>query len=50
MKKFEYYSIHVSLHEDIVQILDSYGRDGWEAFHIMRSDENMEIYLKREIP
>lgn len=50
MKKFEYYSIHVRPYEDVVQILDKYGASGWEAFHIMRSDEGMEIYLKREIP
>lgn len=50
MKKFEYYSIHVRPCEDVVQILDDYGKDGWEAFHMMQVGEDMVVYLKRELP
>lgn len=50
MRKFEYYVLYLRLGENAVQILDRYGDAGWEAFHIMQLDENMEIYLKREIP
>ena len=35
MKKFEYYTIHVRSEENAVQVLDSYGEDGWEAFHVL---------------
>lgn len=48
MKKFEYYSICLRPDEDAVQILDYYGKDGWEAFHMTQIDERLVVYLKRE--
>lgn len=50
MKKFEYYSIHIRPGEDVVQILDNYGADGWEAFQMIQGITDMVIYLKRELP
>lgn len=50
MKKFEYYTIHIRPNEDVVQILDDYGADGWEAFHMMQIGEDIVVYLKRENP
>lgn len=48
-KKFEYYSVHIKPYEDIVQILDDFGADGWEAFQMMQTGEDMTVYLKREL-
>ena len=50
MKKFEYYTIHIRPNEDVVQILDDYGADGLEAFHMMQIGEDIVVYLKREKP
>lgn len=50
MKKFEYYSIHIRPGEDAVRVLDDYGADGWEAFHMMQIGEDIVVYLKREKP
>ncbi len=49
MKKFEYYTIHLRPGEDAAQILDNYGKDGWEAFQMIPNGEDMVVYLKREI-
>ncbi len=48
MKRFEYYTIHLRPDEDAVQILDYYGNDGWEAFHILPDGDKIIVYLKRE--
>lgn len=48
MKKFEYYTIHLRSEENAVQVLDSYGEDGWEAFHVLPNGDWKAIYLKRE--
>lgn len=48
MKKFEYYSIHLRPNEDAVQVLDCYGKDGWEAYAIVPNGDTIVVYLKRE--
>lgn len=48
MKKFEYYTIHLRPGEEVGQVLDLYGEDGWEAFQIMPDGDGAIIFLKRE--
>lgn len=50
MKKFEYYEIFPREDEDIIELLDRYGEDGWEAFSIQTHGNGIVIYLKREKP
>ena len=50
MKKFEYYEIFPRTGEDITELLDHYGEDGWEAFSILPHGNGIVIYLKREKP
>lgn len=50
MKKFEYYEIFPRAGEDIIELLDHYGEDGWEAFSILPHVNGIVIYLKREKP
>lgn len=50
MKKFEYYEIFPRTDEGIIELLDHYGEDGWEAFAAMPDGMGIVIYLKREIP
>lgn len=47
MKKFEYYSIHIRPDEDVAQILDDYGADGWEAFHMMQIAQDYGMSAKK---
>lgn len=50
MKKFEYYEIFPRTDEDIIELLDRYGEDGWEAFSILPYGSGIVIYLKGEKP
>lgn len=50
MKKFEYYIIYLRPDEDVVQVLDGYGNDGWEAFALIPNGHETVVYLKREKP
>lgn len=50
MKKFEYYTIHLTPWENAAQVLDEYGADGWEAFQMMPDGGCIVVYLKREKP
>lgn len=47
MKKFEYHEIFPRTDEDIIELLDRYGNDGWEAFTIAPHGDGIVIYLKR---
>lgn len=48
MKKFEYYTINLRAEEDVVQVLDRYGENGWEAVQMLVSNDETVVLLKRE--